>query len=289
MARRKASAREIVDLVASMPWWVGIAGAVLAWAICQLLMVHFSGAARAAAMQASAPGPGQVKAISSTVIPSMLAGLASVGRIVLPVLFVIGAAISAVRRQTGTRLLRAASGSDAAQAVSNMTWQEFEQLVGAHFSARGFSVQRTGGAGADGGIDLRLRRGAELFLVQCKQWRAFTVGVGVVRELYGVMAAEGAAGGYVVTSGRFTAEAREFAHGRNITLLDGAQLRTVIHTAAPVAASAAPRATDARATPPKCPACGNAMVRRTARKGVNAGGTFWGCVTYPRCKGTLPG
>ena len=50
--------------------------------------------------------------------------------------------------------------------------------------------------------------------------RAFKVGVDVVRELYGVMAARGATGGFVVTSGRFTEEANRFASGRNVTLVD---------------------------------------------------------------------
>lgn len=38
----------------------------------------------------------------------------------------------------------------------------------------------------------------------------------------------------------------------------------------------------------QCPRCGSAMVRRTARRGRNAGGSFWGCSKYPRCKGTRP-
>ena len=37
---------------------------------------------------------------------------------------------------------------------------------------------------------------------------------------------------------------------------------------------------------PECPDCGGEMVLRTARKGRNVGGQFWGCVQYPRCKGT---
>ncbi|WP_338828331.1 topoisomerase DNA-binding C4 zinc finger domain-containing protein [Bradyrhizobium sp. 27S5] len=37
---------------------------------------------------------------------------------------------------------------------------------------------------------------------------------------------------------------------------------------------------------PVCPRCGSAMVRRTARRGRNAGGAFWGCSRYPRCTGT---
>jgi len=37
---------------------------------------------------------------------------------------------------------------------------------------------------------------------------------------------------------------------------------------------------------PECPQCGGAMVKRTAKKGNNAGETFWGCTSYPKCKGT---
>ncbi|OLU32834.1 helix-hairpin-helix domain-containing protein [Pseudomonas sp. PA27(2017)] len=36
----------------------------------------------------------------------------------------------------------------------------------------------------------------------------------------------------------------------------------------------------------RCPSCGASMVRRTARKGKNAGNQFWGCSKYPACKGT---
>ncbi len=52
--------------------------------------------------------------------------------------------------------------------------------------------------------------------------------VNVVRELYGVMAAQGAAGGFVVTSGVFTADARSFAQGRNIELIDGKALKKIV-------------------------------------------------------------
>ena len=80
-----------------------------------------------------------------------------------------------------------------------MTWGQFEKLVGEAFRLQGYSVTETGRGGADGGRDLILSKGGERFLVQCKQWKAFMVPVGVVRELYGVMAAKAAAGGFVVT------------------------------------------------------------------------------------------
>lgn len=36
---------------------------------------------------------------------------------------------------------------------------------------------------------------------------------------------------------------------------------------------------------PACPTCNQPMTKRTARTGKNAGQTFWGCTTYPNCRG----
>ena len=36
-----------------------------------------------------------------------------------------------------------------------------------------------------------------------------------------------------------------------------------------------------------CPKCGSAMVQREAKRGANAGNTFWGCSTYPKCRGVV--
>jgi restriction endonuclease Mrr len=91
-----------------------------------------------------------------------------------------------------------------------------EMLVGEAFRLKGYRIEELGGRGADGGIDLVLRKSGKKFLVQCKQWRSYKVGVGVIREHFGVMTAEKADGGFVVTSGRFTAEARVFAKGFHI-------------------------------------------------------------------------
>ncbi|HTV41458.1 MAG TPA: four helix bundle suffix domain-containing protein [Candidatus Sulfotelmatobacter sp.] len=38
---------------------------------------------------------------------------------------------------------------------------------------------------------------------------------------------------------------------------------------------------------PPCPKCGRPTVLRTAKTGKNAGNQFWGCSTYPDCKGVL--
>ncbi len=72
---------------------------------------------------------------------------------------------------------------------------------------RGYAIAETGGGGADGGIEVELRKGNELLLVQRRQWQAYKVSVSVVRELYGVMASWGAAGSFLITPGVYTADA----------------------------------------------------------------------------------
>lgn len=121
-------------------------------------------------------------------------GLATGGQYLLPMICIFGAVISAVRRRQRRALFDTASASSSAEALQGMSWQQFELLVGEGFRRRGYAVKEVGGGGADGGVDLVLAKAGEKTFVQCKQWKAFKVGVSTVRELYGVMAAHGAAG-----------------------------------------------------------------------------------------------
>jgi restriction system protein len=83
------------------------------------------------------------------------------------------------------------------------------------------------GEGADGGVDLRLRKDGKKVYVQCKHWKR-DVGVKVVRELYGVIKAQNAAKGIIVTSGSFSADAMSFAKGKEIGLVDCKQLLALV-------------------------------------------------------------
>jgi restriction system protein len=283
MARKKTSpAEDIVDLVARLPWWGGVALALTSY----LVLHHFATAPQA---------PLQAGQAGSFVQRSLLVGFASVGQVIAPVLCLIAALISFLRRQKRAGLVSAVTESRGADALNGISWREFEMLVGEAFRLQGYTVTELGGMGADGGVDLVLRKGNEKFLVQCKQWKAFKVGVDIVRELYGVMAAQGAAGGFVITSGTFTADAKAFAEGRNVKLVDGPKLFGLLQQAraagkvGPAPAAAIPVAT--RSVPsqeaaPSCPKCKAPMVRRTAKKGANSGAQFWGCTKYPVCRGT---
>ncbi len=286
MARRqKASpAEDLMALVAMLPWWAGVALAVVFY-----LVLH-----RVAGQQvATSVQSGQV---STVVTQTLWKTLASFGQYILPLICMAGAGISAWKRRERKALVANVVQSAAADVLDGMSWQQFERLVGEAFRLQGYSVVETGG-GADGGVDLILSKGSEKFLVQCKQWKAFKVGVDVIRELYGVMAAKGSAGGFVVTSGRFTDDATSFASGRNISLIDGPKLQKLIRQAGTAEAPDRVRQpppmrpasqTNAKTPDPSCPICAKPMARRVAKRGANAGGEFWGCTEYPSCKGTRP-
>jgi restriction system protein len=277
--RKTSPLEDMLNLVSMLPWWAGVAIAVIGY-----LILH-----RMAAPTPIAAGqPGQV---GQMITHSVIAGLATAGQYIVPLIGLAGAAISVFRKKQRAALVTDVSQASSASALDGMSWREFELLVGEAFRLQGFRVAEIGGGGPDGGVDLVLSKGNEKFLVQCKQWKAFKVGVDVVRELYGVMAAKGTTGGFVVTSGRFTEDATAFASGRNVQLVDGPKLFAMIKQAKQAMATAKPPvAKQPMAQPsgnvaPSCPQCGAEMVKRTARKGGNAGGEFWGCSKFPTCRG----
>jgi restriction system protein len=185
-------------------------------------------------------------------------------------------------------------------------WKDFEFLVAEAFRRQGYQVEFSLGRGADGGVDLTLHRNGRTSLVQCKQWKVFSVGAPVIREMFGLMTAEQADEAIIVTSGKFTRDAQEFAAGKPIRLIDGPQLLALVQsvqgskrgtmtsgvaTVPPNDSSPSLRSGEGRdevepTNPPVCPLCAKPMVLRTARRGSNAGNQFWGCSAYPACKGT---
>lgn len=288
--RKTGPAEDLLEIISLMPWWAGVALALVSYVFLHRFELQ--------PVTATAQ-PGQ---LGSMVTQMLWRSLASVGQYILPLICLAGAGVSAWRRKQRRQLVAQVAEARSAEVLDGIGWQQFEQLVSEGFRLQGYRVTETGGGGADGGVDLVLTKDTEKYLVQCKQWRALKVGVDVVRELYGVMAARGAAGGFVVTSGRFTEDATAFATGRNLQLIDGPRLRALIQTAhcglpqrsTPPARTMAeaqdspPRTTSTRLSTPKCPVCARTMVMRTAKRGVNSGAEFWGCAAYPACRGTRP-
>jgi len=185
MAKKKTSpVEDLIELVAILPWWAGVALAAVSYVVLHRLAVL----AVVTSVQ-----PGQVGGL---MLRTMFTGLAYAGQFLIPLICLFAAGVSFWNRRHRQNLVSDVAQAKGASALDGMSWREFEMLVGEAFRLQGYSVVETGGGGADGGVDLALTKGNEKFLVQCKQWKAYKVGVDVVRELYGVMVARGATGGH---------------------------------------------------------------------------------------------
>lgn len=280
--RKKSSVLEdIVELAAKLPWWVNIALAVISY----FILYSF-------ANQTNREPPAEIKQLGGFFVHSAWAGLVFLMQFILPLLFILAAVIAFIKQKRRETLWqRTIQSQNSAAEIRAMSWQEFERLIGAYFRHEGYRVSETR-SGADGGVDLILHKGTEKFFVQCKHWKAQKVSVNVVRELYGVMNAQGAVGGFVATSGTFTADAQNYAHGLNITLIDGVELNRIIQQAKTYSAASERDIPDSPETSTVsahlCPKCGKDMVKRTAKQGRYSGKRFWGCPDYPACKGILP-
>jgi restriction system protein len=200
------------------------------------------------------------------------------------------AAASALGR-SGRRFIDARqSGADNAQwtpeLLKRLEWRRFEELCAAYFETLGFRADLAA-AGLDGGAITLYEQGAKSasILVQCEPWNAHRVGIKPLRGLRGAMSTGNFGEGVVVTSGKFTKEARDFAGKEKITLLDGPELVGKINALLPEQSLALLKgATHGDYQTPTCPACAIKMI---TRKSTTHGRTYWGCRNYPGCKHTF--
>ena len=275
MARRKKTSpiEDLLDIASSIPWMISLIIAVIGY-----FFFHYF------AIQAL-PVATDLHSATNSLPKLIFISFSKFLQYVVPVIFIIGACVSSFKSKHRIKLLDKQSGIDS---IRNMSWQDFELLVGEAFRRKGFEVKENGGGGSDGGIDLVLTKNSKKSIVQCKRWKTFSIGVPLIRELYGVMTSERANDCIFVSSGNYTAEARLFAEDKPIWLIDGSELLEMVAGVQVQPNIKKPSSSYQQpiATSPECPLCGSAMVKRTARKGANAGNEFWGCSAYPGCRGT---
>ena len=128
------------------------------------------------------------------------------------------------------RRRRLLDNSTSIEHIRMLDWRQFEHLVAEFYRRQGHRVAGHQQSGADGGVDVwvRKRRGGGLYLVQCKHWRDTRINASAARELYGVIAAEGAQGGALIATAGFTRDAVAFARGKPLDLIHGPALVRMI-------------------------------------------------------------
>ncbi|MFC5583280.1 restriction endonuclease [Rhodanobacter terrae] len=272
MAKRKQGG---LEQIAGMPWPVGVVLGIIAFVVVRYGIGWFLTSSSNPILHAMGK-------------PISAGSWAPIAWLVLGICW-LGALLSYIGGRKRKHLLDTQTGLDSLRAMS---WRQFEMLVGEAFRRQGYTIQETG-PGADGGIDLILRKDGKTTLVQCKQWKTQRVDVKVVREMFGLLAHHGAAAVKIVAVGNYTADAQRFAQGKAIELIHGETLLAMVcevQSPTPAKAATAPTKLVVTAAPdpapssnPICPKCGADMIQRSNRQTKDH---FWGCTKYPACRGT---
>jgi hypothetical protein len=107
--------------------------------------------------------------------------------------------------------------------LQTLPWRRFEALIETLYSQVGFRI-RTQPHGQDGGLHIwlysRHQAGPPVSVVRCEHGKPTPVGVGLLRELSGVMYAQGSRRGHYVSSAGYTTDALAYAKRHGIHLLD---------------------------------------------------------------------
>jgi len=254
MPRRNES---ILAELTQAPWWVSVIAAIIVFTGMKFF----------------------VPAVLQGPLLSGLAKLSSSLAWLVACIFLLPGAISAFNAWRKGELFQSQSGLSS---LLKLSWREFEEVIGEAYRRQGYMVIENAGPGADGGIDLIAKKKGETILVQCKQWKSEKIGVPTVREMFGLWNAERANEAHIVTCGHFTEEAKQFARGKPIKLIDGPSLIQLINKSRQSALDKGPKQETSKVL---CPQCGSTMVLRTAKVGAHAGNQFWGCEHFPSCKG----
>lgn len=251
MSRKKSFIYDLIQL----PWWVSVVLAYITFIGYKFIFP-------------SIEIEGLMKPFLNTLVPNL-------GPIFV-FIFLITAVVSAFHAWRKGELV---DSQTSLKSLKDVSWKDFEFLVSEAYRRKGYQVKENLKAGADGGVDLVLTKDNEVTLVQCKQWKTKSIPVTTIRELYGVMMDQNAQKGVVVCSGAFTKDAIEFAKGKPIELIDGLRLRSLIGSIQKTENIFISN------DKPLCPKCNSLMTIRKATKGQHAGNTFWGCSTFPKCRG----
>lgn len=179
-------------------------------------------------------------------------------------------------------------------ALSN---KEFELLIKKLFLGRGYTIIEDN----ENIIDLTLMQNNQLTFVQFYQWQQNSIEVSSIEYLFSAMQSCDVKHGIVMSTGVFTEEAIEFSLGKKILLVNGQDLSQMVE--ALMLSESEPESTgnesaqntrnadefpDAiQEVEPLCPVCHHKMIKRVAKKGKNAGNTFWGCSQFPKCRGVV--
>lgn len=205
----------LIDFLAQVPWWVSVTLSAFFYVFFKFVVPHFES---------------QFSMVNEVHV--------SLGPVIAPViaLALLSPVTFSLIKSNRKRKLR--DLKEEIQSIQELSWQIFKVRVAEAYSRTGYTILESSAFTADPSVDLIMRKGAKLYLLQCRYWQNRKLGIREVKNILTLMHAKQASGVFLLTTGFFTNEARHFAAGRPVNLVDGIELVELLSNAPPNSASA---------------------------------------------------
>ena len=191
----------IIDFLAQIPWWISVALSATFYLLLKFVVPYFE-------TQASLVNEAHV----------------SLGPVFAPVVALAFLAPVTFSFLKSTKRKKLHALKDEIQSIQQLSWHQFKDLVAEAYRQSGYTVMENSTFTSDPTVDLVMRKGANLYLVQCRYWQNQKLSIREVKNLFFHMHDKQASGVILLTTGIFTKQARHYAAGKPINLVDGIEL-----------------------------------------------------------------
>lgn len=191
----------IIDFLAQIPWWVSVTISASFYVLLKFIVPYFE--------------------TQSTLVNEVHISL---GPFLAPVVALALLSPITFSFLKSNRKKKLHDLQEEIQSIQELSWLQFKELVAEAYRRTGYILMENSTFTADPSVDLVMRKSANLYLVQCRYWQNRKLGLREVKNLLSLMHEKQASGVFLITTGIFTYEARYYAAGRPITLLDGIDL-----------------------------------------------------------------
>ncbi len=191
----------IIDFLIQIPWWISVTMSASFYLVLKYLVPYFE--------------------VQSTLVNEVHVSL---GPVFAPVvaLAILSPVTFSLLKSNRKKKLQALK--EEIQLIQGLSWQEFKKLVADAYRQSGYTIMENSAFTTDPSVDLVIRKSANLYLVQCRYWQNRKLGIREAKNLFSLMHDKQASGVFLLTTGIFTNDARHYAIGRPINLIDGIEL-----------------------------------------------------------------
>jgi len=191
----------IIDFLAQIPWWISVVLSATFYVLLKFVAPYFE--------------------TQSTLVNDVHVSFGPVWAPLVALVFLSPVTFSLLKFNRKKKLQDL---KEEIQSIQELSWLELKKLVAEAYRQAGYIILENSAFTSDPSVDLVMRKGANLYLVQCRYWQNRKLGKREVKNLFSLMLDKQASGVFLLTTGIFTNEARHYAAIRPVNLVDGIEL-----------------------------------------------------------------